>query len=138
MTVRSAAYDLQVAIFDRLQAALPNVRISEKTKKNTPPPYIELYDITIMQTVEIKGGNDLQRLRLTLRLFDETENSDWIKDTTDDILAALTETKLVLSNGFTLYHSNSCDISARGWSSVQFRFCNNTYLGLRSIQHYGE
>ena len=105
MTVRSAAYDLQVAIFDRLQAALPDVRISEKTKKNTPPPYIELYDITIMQTVEIKGGNDLQRLRLTLRLFDETENSDWIKDTTDDILAALTQTKLVLGNGFTLYNT---------------------------------
>lgn len=102
MTEKSAAYWLQVAVNERLKLTIPNVPISEKTQKNTEPPYIELYDTAITSTIQSKT-NTIRRLRMTIRVFDESENADTVKDTIDDIIAAITSTPLMLEGGFSCY-----------------------------------
>jgi hypothetical protein len=99
---RSAAYDLQVAVNERIASYIPNVPISEKTQKDTPAPYIELYDISIAGNVGTKC-NTIREWRVTIRVFDESGNSDTVKTLEDSILVAVLSSKLVLEGGFNCY-----------------------------------
>ena len=98
----SAKHVLQIAIKDRLQAALPTWLISEKTPKNKKPPYIELYDTQIIANLSTKTTQG-EKLRMTIRAFDESENSDSIDDVIDDIRAAITDSAVVLPYPFFNY-----------------------------------
>lgn len=103
--LKSAAYALQVAVKERLQAAIPTWVISEKTPKGKKPPYIELYDVQVTQTIPfIPPTPTIEKLRFTIRVFDDSENSERIKDAIDDIRAAITDTPIVLGGGFFNYH----------------------------------
>ena len=99
---RSAAYALQVAVKDRIQTYLPTWPISEKTQKNKKPPYIELYDIQIIPGVNTKTAS-IEKLRMVIRVFDESENSDKVKDAIDDIMQAISSSNLSLIDNFICY-----------------------------------
>ena len=43
--LNSAAYALQVAVVSRIETALPTWQLSEKPRKNQPPPYIEIFGV---------------------------------------------------------------------------------------------
>ena len=98
----SAKHVLQIAIKARLQAALPTWLISEKTPKSKKPPYIELYDTQIIGNLPSKTTQG-EKLRMTIRAFDASENSDSIDDVIDDIRAAITDSKVVLPSPFFNY-----------------------------------
>jgi hypothetical protein len=102
--LKSAAYALQVAVKERIQAAIPTWTISEKTPKNKKPPYIELYDVQVTQTIPSSSAPTIEKLRFTIRVFDDSENSEKIKDAIDDIRAAITDTPIVLGGGFYSYN----------------------------------
>jgi hypothetical protein len=102
MTLNSAAYDLQVALVGRIEAALPDWNVSEKPRKNQPPPYIEIASVDIISTIQTKTTT-IEKLRATINVWDESENSDAVKDAIDDIRAAITSTNIVLDNGFFNY-----------------------------------
>ena len=102
--LKSAAYALQVAVKERLQAAIPTWAISEKTPKNKKPPYVELYDVQVTQTIPSSSAPTIEKLRFTIRVFDDSENSEKIKDAIDDIRAAITDSPIVLGGGFFNYN----------------------------------
>ena len=103
--LKSAAYALQVAVKERLQAAIPTWVISEKTPKNKKPPFIELYDVQVTQTIAFAPPTPtIEKLRFTIRVFDDSENSEKIKDAIDDVRAAITDTPIVLGGGFYSYN----------------------------------
>lgn len=104
MTERSAAYWLQVAVNERLTNAISTIPISEKTGKNTQPPYIELYDTQIVKSLATKT-TEARQYRMVIRVFDESGNSDTVKDTIDDIIAAITGSRLSIGHGFYCYHT---------------------------------
>ena len=101
----SAAYELQVAVKERLQTAMPTWLISEKTPKNKKPPFIELYDVQITQTIPFAPPTPtIEKLRLTIRIFDDSENSEKIKEAMDDVRVAITQALIVLGGGFFNYN----------------------------------
>lgn len=103
VTLNSAAYALQAAIYARVHEALPTWVISEKPQKNQKPPYIELFDVQIISTIPTKT-TIVEKLRVTINVFDESENSDTVKECIDDIRAAITSTDIDLGDaGFFNY-----------------------------------
>lgn len=98
----SAAYALQVALVNRIEAALPSWNVSEKPRKNQPPPYIEILSVDIISTVPTKT-TVIEKLRVTINVFDQSENSDTVKDCIDDIRAAITDSDIVLDGDFFNY-----------------------------------
>lgn len=104
MIEKSAAYWLQCAVNDRITAAMPTIDISEKTQKDTPTPYIELYDVSVVGDLGVKCP-PIKLLRMTIRAFDDSENSDTVKDMIDDVISSITGSPLVLDGGFRCYHS---------------------------------
>jgi predicted transcriptional regulator len=91
-----------VAVHERIDSYLPDVTISEKTQKDTPVPYIELYDISSAGDLSTKCSN-IKELRVTIRVYDESENADTVKGIVDDIVYALTASKLELEGAFNCY-----------------------------------
>jgi hypothetical protein len=126
--MRSAAYALQVAVKDRVQTYLPTWPISEKTQKNKKPPYIELYDISMVSSLDTKTTK-AERIRLTIRVFDEGENSDAVKDAIDDIMQAISSSNLSLIDNFICY----LQIHERTVPSVLQRD-NKTWMGSTTWQ----
>ena len=98
----SAAYPLQVAIVSRIESALPSWNVSEKPRKNQPPPYIEIYGVDIISTILTKTTT-IEKLRVTINVFDQSENSDTVKDCIDDIRAAISDPSIVLDGDFFNY-----------------------------------
>lgn len=99
---KSPAYWLQVAVHERIMAYLPDVPISEKTQKDSPAPYIELYDAAIVGDLSTKCST-IKGVRMTIRVFEESENADNVKSIIEDIVYALTASKLELEGGFNCY-----------------------------------
>ena len=100
--LNSAAYALQVAVVSRIETALPTWQLSEKPRKNQPPPYIEIFGVDIISTILTKT-TIIEKLRVTINVFDQSENSDNVKDCIDDIRAAITDPGIVIGGNFFNY-----------------------------------
>jgi hypothetical protein len=102
MIEKSAAYWLQVAVHERIVKYIPDIKILEKPQKNILPPYIELYDITQAGDLSTKC-RPIKEWRVTIRVLDESENSDNVKFLVNDITEAITSSRLILEGGFNCY-----------------------------------